>query len=74
MDINDLLRIKDGVLEKFDPYFDFVLPDTVTAISDAAFRDCYPLVGIEFPRTLQSIGDEAFYGCSIDILEIAKTL
>ncbi|MBQ6998089.1 MAG: leucine-rich repeat protein [Oscillospiraceae bacterium] len=36
----------------------------VTAIGDAAFKDCTNLTGVTIPYGVSSIGSEAFYGCS----------
>ena len=37
---------------------------SVTSIGDEAFHDCWSLVSINIPNSIQSIGHAAFYGCS----------
>ena len=39
------------------------VPDGVTSIGDAAFKDCFTLVSIVLPSSVTSIGDEAFRAC-----------
>ena len=34
----------------------------ITSIRNEAFRDCHALVYVDFPPSLQSIGDQAFFG------------
>ena len=41
----------------------FTVPDTVTCISDRAFRDCVNLHRVVIPKTVKKIGDYAFSGC-----------
>jgi len=43
---------------------DYVIPDGVVAINDAAFFDCPSLQSITLPESLTSIGKAAFYYCS----------
>ncbi len=43
---------------------DLVIPDSVTSIGEAAFRDCTGLTSITIPNSVTSIGDDAFYGCT----------
>ena len=42
----------------------FTIPNSVTKISDSAFRGCTSLKNIEIPNSVTRIGDYAFYGCS----------
>ena len=44
---------------------DLVIPESVDAISGYAFYDNKALKSVKFHDTLQSIGDEAFYDCSL---------
>ena len=41
----------------------YTIPDSVTSISDEAFRYCTSLISITIPDSITSIGDEAFYQC-----------
>ena len=41
----------------------FVVPHCVTEIAPGAFRNCNELRTIDFPLSVQKIGDEAFFGC-----------
>ena len=41
-----------------------IIPNSVTSIGNAAFRDCESLTSIEIPNSVTSIGDKAFWGCS----------
>ena len=40
-----------------------VIPEGVTGIGDAAFRDCRQLEQVVFSDDVVSVGDEAFAGC-----------
>ncbi len=40
------------------------LPDTITTIGSAAFRDCSSLSSVTLPAKLRSLGDNAFRNCS----------
>ena len=57
----------DNYNKRFVFYFGnestFTIPDTVTSISDSAFRCCESLRQIVIPDSVISIGDEAFSGC-----------
>ena len=57
----------DNYNKRFVFYFGnertFTIPDTVTSISDGAFRCCESLRQIVIPDSVISIGDEAFSGC-----------
>lgn len=50
----------------------FTVPDSVTAISDAAFRDCKNLQKIEIGSNVKSIGMSAFEGCT-NLTDISLT-
>ena len=39
------------------------LPDSLAAITDEMFVDCYYLTSIDVPAAVTSIGDKAFYNC-----------
>ena len=40
------------------------LPDAITTIESAAFRDCVSLSGVTLPAKLRTLGDNAFRNCS----------
>ena len=40
-----------------------VLPDNLSTIPNGCFKNCGALSSITWPRTLTSIGDQAFFGC-----------
>lgn len=46
------------------PAEEYVIPDSVTSISDWAFCGCKKLVKIAIPDSVYSIGEGAFYNCS----------
>ena len=41
-----------------------IIPNTVTAIGNAAFDNCSGLTSIDIPNSVTSIGEGAFWGCS----------
>lgn len=51
-----------GFCDEFEEHL--VIPEGVVAISERAFQKYYGLVTIEFPSTLQRIGEMAFFKCS----------
>ena len=55
-----------------------MLPETMSHISSAVFRDCTKLAHVVLPGALKSTGSRAFYGCStlsrIDLPEGLETL
>ena len=51
------------------------LPNTVTAINDNVFKDCYNLQTLNMPEGLESIGVEAFSNCtSLSSITIPSTV
>ena len=42
-----------------------VLPEGLTTLERGCFQDCHELQGVEFPSTLKSIGNAAFYQTAI---------
>ncbi len=42
---------------------EYVIPNNITSIGDAAFEDCYGLVNVEIPNSVTIIGKHAFAGC-----------
>lgn len=50
----------------------FTVPDSVTAISEGAFRNCKNLKNIEIGSSVKSIGKNAFEGCS-NLTDISLT-
>ena len=55
----------DGVLTKYNGWQSFVvIPDTVTAIGDSAFKNNKTMMSVEIPDSVKSIGNSAFYGCT----------
>ncbi len=53
----EISGVKDKTLSQI------VIPDYVTAIGDAAFRDCSKLTSITIPDNITAIGNQAFDGC-----------
>ena len=43
---------------------EYVIPNSVTSISDSAFRGCTDLTSVTIPNSVTSISDSAFIGCS----------
>jgi hypothetical protein len=67
--------IEDGVssvgnyaFEDFNNLDSVIIGNTLTQINGSSFRNCVKLKGINFPTSLTSIGDYAFYGAPIDSL------
>jgi len=59
------LVIEDGVVVSCqDNGANLIVPEGVTAIGPAAFKECLQLEHVELPSTLTRLGDEAFRGCS----------
>ena len=46
-----------------DTRSEYIIPNSVTSIGDAAFVDCYNLTSVTIPNSVTSIGDFAFYFC-----------
>ena len=42
----------------------FIIPNSVTSISEKAFDDCENLTSVTIPNSVTSIGDEAFKNCT----------
>ena len=42
----------------------FIIPDSVTSISDHAFEDCKSLQSVTIPDSVTNLGDGAFRGCN----------
>ena len=62
--ISDFEITKNGVLVKYNgPGRDVVIPNSVTSISDNAFRNCISLTSIKIPDSVTSIGYAAFRDC-----------
>lgn len=69
------VRLTRDTLIKYDvkdPHIDLTIPSTidydgyaytVTEIDSAVFCDCKPLIAIDLPQSLRSIGKHAFTGC-----------
>ena len=49
------------------------IPNSVTSISDRAFRDCN-LTSVTIPNSVTSIGYEAFYGCTLTSVTIPNSV
>jgi hypothetical protein len=51
------------------------LPNTVTTIGDAAFKECTSLTSITLPDSVTTIGQSAFYGChSLTYISVPASL
>lgn len=57
---------------------DLIIPNSVTTIKDAAFKDCTSLTSLTIPNSTISIGENAFYNCSglnsIDLGDSIQTI
>jgi len=57
--------ISDGVLVKYNGWQSHVvIPDTVTAIGDDAFKNNKTMMTVDIPDSVTIIGNQAFYGCT----------
>ena len=57
--------ISDGVLVKYNGWQSHVvIPNTVTAIGDDAFKNNKTMMTVDIPDGVESIGNSAFYGCT----------
>ena len=58
-DKSELIRVPCGIKDT-----EFVIPNEVTSIGEAAFAYCRTLTSISIPNSVTSIGKEAFYECT----------
>ena len=77
--INGNLYSKDGkTLIQYvagKPDSSFIIPDSVTAISDRAFAFCDSLTSVSISNSVKSIGNQAFYDCnSLTSVTIPKSV
>ena len=83
--IADIVRNSEGyeifqnrVVGRWDSTYKITqvnLPNTVTAINDNVFKDCYNLQTLNMPEGLESIGIEAFSNCtSLSSITIPSTV
>ena len=58
--------IVDGELKFFAPagLTEYTIPDGITSIGDAAFRNCSSLTNVTIPDSVTSIGHESFKDCT----------
>ena len=49
-----------------------VIPNTVTAIGNSAFGGCTSLSSINFPPSVKTIGENAFFNCSMTNLSLGQ--
>lgn len=69
-----LTSIGKGAFRNCKMVTSIVLPDGVTAISEIAFQDCVKLESVTIGKDVTSIGNKAFYGCSVlTIINFAGT-
>jgi len=61
----NMLTIENGVLIDCNEAIngEVNIPNTVSAIGDGAFSDCYNLTSVVFPKEMSYIGDSAFVRC-----------
>ncbi len=57
--------IVDGILNSFAPagLTEYTIPNSVTTIGTAAFRECSSLTSVTIPDSVAEIGEMAFFGC-----------
>lgn len=57
------ISFSDGYIDCNDELESIVIPDTITTISDMAFKGCTSLTSVVIPASVTSIGTEVFLGC-----------
>ncbi|AEF83199.1 leucine-rich repeat protein [Leadbettera azotonutricia] len=62
--IEDISESATYARTNYDRLVSIILPDTLTAIGELAFVNCYSLTSATIPNGVTSIGVGAFYGCS----------
>lgn len=66
LDLSKTTGLKTIIYKTFYGCFrlkSIIMPDSVTEIEDASFRECYSLENVKLPNNLESIGKNAFRGC-----------
>ncbi|EDS89350.1 leucine rich repeat protein bspa family [Entamoeba histolytica] len=43
---------------------EFIIPTSVTKLTDECFKECYSLTSFNIPTTVNELGSYCFYGCS----------
>lgn len=75
-----LTQIGDGEQAIWDGHFSdlpnvsFVIPGSVTKISEKAFWDCYNLISVTIPNSVTSIGKNAFASCGLTSVTIPNSI
>lgn len=67
--------VEDGVLTQYNGYGGKItIPDEVTRIGEGVFEESTNIVSVTFPDGLTYIGESAFKGCSLEEINIPKTV
>ena len=67
--------IENGVLTKYNGAGGAVtIPESVTAIGEKAFEECYDLTSVTFGSNVERIGDFAFINCDLSNVTIPESV
>lgn len=70
----DCVVIEEGAFLKHESVREVTLPEGLRRIGRRAFRDCRALVEVNFPDTLEEVGEDAFMGTNLRALHIPANL